>query len=378
MKKGMGSLQEFAAEIERRAAAKEDLVASTKKAELVPYVRVVDDRPVGDVQMVIGGDRRYDVNKTGHSQIAEAAGIPPKYYDRMLSADQKLLCSNVNEWFQREPADKLWRTLDGNLRAVRSNSFRTDLEYEDLARAIIPTLMELDVAIMSYQLTETKMYIKVVDKRVERELKAVGGKFGDGGHNIVRCLSPALTISDSEVGYGSAAVMAGCYDGFCSNLATFGERSVRKYHAGARHAIAADADYSLLSQDTRDKTAAATAAQLRDVVAGAFDRARFDSLCDRIAETTTQPIGDDIVQVVKLTSKKLGLTEGEGTDVLRHLAAGGDLTRFGLYNAVTRMSQDVEDYDRATLLEQTGAKIIDLPKSEWREINRKRDLAEAA
>jgi hypothetical protein len=35
---------------------------------------------------------------------------------------------------------------------------------------------------------------------------------------------------------------------------------------------------------------------------------------------------------------------------------------------VTRMSADVESYDRATELERVGAKVIELPKHEWREI----------
>lgn len=369
MKSGMSSLQAFAAEIERRAAAKEDLVASTKSVEMIRQEADYDvDNPGKQVKIAVGGDRVYDVTRTGHQQIADAAGIPQRYYDRMLSADQKLLCSNVNEWFRREPENRLWRTLDGKLRAVRSDSFRTDLEYEDLAGAVLPVLMDLDVAIVSYQLTETKMYIKAVDRRVERALEAAGARFGDGGHTIVRCLSPAITISDSEVGYGSAAVLGGVYDSHCSNLATFGERSVRKYHVGAKHALAAGTDYALLSDDTRSKTREATIGQIKDVVRAAFDRAKFDSLCEKIEGTRQEKIEGDLVQVVRKAGQRLGLSEGEGSAVLRALAEGGDLSRFGLYNAVTRASQDVEDYDRATDLEAVGAKIIELPKREWREI----------
>ena len=46
----------------------------------------------------------------------------------------------------------------------------------------------------------------------------------------------------------------------------------------------------------------------------------------------------------------------------------GDVYKRQLYNAVTRQSQDVEDYDRATELERIGAQVIELPKSEWREL----------
>lgn len=48
------------------------------------------------------------------------------------------------------------------------------------------------------------------------------------------------------------------------------------------------------------------------------------------------------------------------------------LSRFGLYNAITRLSQDVESYDRATELERIGAQVIELAKPDWKV------LAEAA
>lgn len=41
-------------------------------------------------------------------------------------------------------------------------------------------------------------------------------------------------------------------------------------------------------------------------------------------------------------------------------------------NAITRMSSDVESYDRATDLERVGAQVIELPRDDWKV------LAEAA
>jgi hypothetical protein len=38
---------------------------------------------------------------------------------------------------------------------------------------------------------------------------------------------------------------------------------------------------------------------------------------------------------------------------------------WGLANAVTRSSQDVEDYDQATEMEKLGAKVIELDKRDW-------------
>jgi len=353
MKAGL-SLQALAAEIERRAHAKRDIVVSTKNLEMTEAL-----------DLIVADQEKFGINKVAHDQIAQHTDIPAKYYNKMKDDDPRLLANNVNTWFRKYPADRMVRGLDGTARALLSNRYRP-LENEDLAQAVLPAVMELGLDVMSSQITDTRLYLKCVDPKVTRELEAKGGKFGDGKHNIIRMLAPAVTVSNSEVGQGALAVLGGVYDGFCSNLATFGERSVRKYHVGSKHEIAGEDTYALLSDDTRRKTDVATWAQVGDVVRAAFDRARFDSLCDKIADTQTQKIEGDPVQVVKLTTSRFGLSDTTGTSILRHLIEGGDLSRFGLFNAMTRASQDVDDYDAATGMERFGAQIIELPASEWK------------
>ena len=353
MKTGL-SLQELAIEIERRSKAKRDLVVSTKNIEMLP-----------DMKLNIADKELIGINKIAHDQIALHAEIPKKYYDRMMADAPDLLANNVNTWFRKYPVARMVRTLDGNARALLSDRYRP-LENEDLATAVLPVIMDMGLDIMSSQITDSRLYLKAVDPKVTRELLAIGGKFGDGGHNIVRCLAPAITISNSEVGQGALAVLGGVYDGFCSNLASFGERSTRKYHVGGKHEIVGEEMYALLSDDTRRKTDAATWAQVGDVVRGAFNEAHFNSLCDKIAETQNDKIEGDPIAVVKLTTSRFGLTETTGTSILRHLIEGADLSRFGLHNAITRASQEVDDYDNATGMERIGAQIIELPKAEWK------------
>jgi hypothetical protein len=243
--------------------------------------------------------------------------IPAKYYNKMKEQAPDLLANNINRWFRQYPAVRMVRTLDNTARALLSDKFRP-LENEDLALAVLPVIKDLGLDVMSSQITDSRLYLKCVDPRVTRELEAKGGKFGDGQHNIVRLLAPAITISNSEVGHGALSVLGGVYDGFCSNLATFGERSTRKYHVGARHDVGEDT-YALLSNETRRITDEATWAQVGDVVRAAFDKARFDSLCDKIAETQDDKIEGDPVQVVKLTTSRFSLSEQTGTSILRHL-----------------------------------------------------------
>jgi hypothetical protein len=326
MKPGL-SLKELAIEIERRAGAKRDLVAPTQRLAVTP-----------DLTLTVDGKEEFTINKVAHDQIAQHTDIPKKYYDKMAKEAPDLLANNINTWFQKHPAVRMVRSLDGTARAFLSDRYRP-LENEDLAQAVLPAVMDLGLDCMSSQITDTRLYMKFVDPRVTRELEARGGKFGDGRHNIVRCLAPALTISNSEVGQGALAVMGGVYDQWCSNLASFGERSTRKYHVGGKHEIGGEETYALLSDQT---------------------------LCEKIEKTQDDKIEGDPVAVVKLTTTRFGLSEGTGTSILRHLIEGGDLSRFGLYNAVTRASQDVEDYDDATAMERHGAQLIELPQTEWK------------
>jgi hypothetical protein len=357
------TLVELATEIERRANSKRDLVANTKNVDMVGLIPPV---------LSIAGGPGLMVNSIAHAQIADHTGIPKAYYDKMLAEAPELLSNNVNQWFRKYPAPRMVRTLDGTARAFLSDKYRTDMENEDLANALLPIIGELGLEVMSAEITDRRMYIKAVDPKVIRELAKTGARFGDGGHTIVRVASPAITISNSEVGHGAWGVRGGYYDQFCSNLAFFGERSMQQAHVGGKHTIAEGELYALLSDRSKRLDSAALYSKLVDVVRGVFDRVKFDTLIDKIEDTQTHKITGDVPVVVDVTAKRFGLNDTERKSVLQHLIEGGDLSRFGMLNAITRMSADVESYDRATELERVGAQVIELPKDDWKV------LAEAA
>jgi len=283
------------------------------------------------------------------------------------------LIHNVNTWIASHEGEKrMVRTLDGNTRAFLSDAYRP-LENVDLAQAILPVLLDTGkYDIMSCEVTDRKLYIKVVGKALARELAKTGNYLGDGRHQIVRVVYPAVTISNSEVGFGQLSIQQAIYDSGCSNLATMGERALKRRHVGARHNMLSDELVSQLSDDTRRKTDEALWAQVRDVVAGGFNEAKFNELVDTIEGAREDKIDReaDVVEVVKVAGQKLGFTETEGKGVLQALIEGADLSRFGLYNAITAYSQGVESYDRATELERIGGNVIELPRQDWQQIAR--------
>jgi hypothetical protein len=371
MKSGR-SLIELAKEVERRAHAKADFIAKPSAISMSLESDPTLDAEFERLLKLNVGDDKFGVNELAHDQIGQFCNIPAAYYDRCRAEDPELLIHNVNTWVHRSDKKRMVRTLDGTARAFLSDAYRP-LENEDLAAAILPVILDTGrFDIMSCDVTDRRLYLKVVGKELGRELAKQGAALGDGGHTIVRVAYPAITISNSEVGYGALSIQVGLYDSGCSNLATFGERSMRKYHVGARHDLMPEDLVSMLSDDTRKKTDAALWGQVRDVVTGAFNKDRFNSLVDQIEGAQQDRIDKsaDVVKVVKAAGTKLGITEGEQKGVLQALIEGADLSRFGVYNAITRYSQDVEDYDRATELERIGGNVIELPKADWQAIAR--------
>jgi hypothetical protein len=362
MKKGL-SLTELAAEIERREHSKRDFLASTSAMDVA----------VGDkgVELVLPETGAYALNAVAEDQVASHTGIPAKYFDRMRAEAPELLATNIKAWFDKYPTSRMVRTLDGGTRAFLSNGYRP-LENIDLCEAILPVLLDMNLHIMSCEVTERRLYIKAVDERILRDVPK-GRKLGDGSHVFYDTCAPAIIVSNSEVGLGMLSVDSGVYTRQCTNMASIADGGMKRRHLGARNSLTDGEEIQhLLTDDTKKATDRAVWMQVRDVVKAAFDEARFDATIKKIAATAEQPIKGDPVKVVEMTAKRFGLSQDIGTSILRHLIEGADLSRYGLHAAVTRSAEDVASYDLASDMERIGGKIIELPKSEWQ------SLAEAA
>jgi hypothetical protein len=296
-------------------------------------------------------------------RASDKAHREPKVYDRMRDEAPELLAKNANHWFHVKPEPRLVRTMDGKVRAFLSDRYARSLENSDICEAILPVIADLGIEIISCQITETRIYVKAVDKRIAKDVP-VGRKIGDGSHEFFDTFSPALIFSNSEVGSGAFSVETGIWTRMCTNLAIAAERSVRKFHLGGKREMG-EQIYSMLSQKTLRMTDAAFLHQVRDVVRNAFDATRFEAYVLEVGKTSENKIMGDPVKTVELAAKQFGIMDGERVSVLKHLIEGGDLSQYGLFNAVTRTAEDLESYDRATEFERLGGKIIELPKSDW-------------
>ena len=208
----------------------------------------------------------------------------------------------------------------------------------------------------SCQITDSRMYLKVVNTRLEAEV--VPGDIVQAG----------IIISNSEVGQGSVSIQPLVYRLVCSNGMVVNDAKARKYHTGRINTL--EENFQLYSEETLAAEDHAFVKKIEDTVKAAVDEARFAQVIDLMRNATEAKMNTaDVPKLVKLASKDFGIKDEESTGILQHLIEGKDLTLYGLSNAVTRHSQDVENYDRATQLESIGYKILSMPAPQWNRIN---------
>lgn len=359
MKSGR-NLVDLATEIARQATAKADFSAPRPKLSMSPKG-----------ELILAGRDPMAVRGLAHSQIAEYLGIPYKYYQRMQEQEPELLARNVNRWFsdkdeKLQKERRMVRTLDGQVRALLSSAYRT-IENSDIAEAVLPQILDRNMLIMSCEITERRLYIKAVDRQIERSIPT-GARMGDGSHHIFDTVAPALIIGNSEVGEGSSFLETGIFTKACTNMAIFAAK-MRKYHIGARADIS-DEVYAMLTTETKRAQDAALMGQVRDVVKANFDTAAFDHNCKLLEQAADDSIPKDVdaTEVIEVAAKRWGMTDGERASVLQCLIQGGDLSRYGLHSAITLASAEVDSYDRATELERIGGDVIQLPKGDWQQM----------
>jgi hypothetical protein len=347
MKTGL-SLTQLAQELERQVITKRDFLAPEQQLQVA-----VVETATPTVQLVLGPVGHMPLTPHAHGQVAEHLGIPKAYYDRLHQQAPALLATNVNHWLQASGTQRLVRTLDHTVRAYLSQRYRP-LDHVDLAEAVLPVLLEdAQLEVASCQITATRLYIKATTPRLTAEVRK-----GD-------VVQAGLVISNSEVGAGSVRVEPLLYRLICRNGAILNDLALKKYHVGRANGHGEDAIQALLRDETKALNDRAFWATVQDVVRSTLQEVTFQQIVARWRDATQEVITSDPVQVVEVTAKRLGLTESERGSVLRHLVAGGDLSRYGLANAITRASQDVDDYDRATDLERLGGQLIELPRQAW-------------
>ena len=343
------NLQEVLVELDRQNKAKQDFIAPAQG------MRLREDGHTFELNhLTIDRQMTFGTTVLFHRQVASALGIPAKYYDLMQSQKPELLAENVNAWFADRTSSYMVRSMDygsGQVaRALLSERYRR-IDNMEIATSVLPLFAGNDqYEVMSCEVTENRLYLKVVNHRLEMEVRK---------DDIVQA---GVMISNSEVGLGAVSIQPLVYRLVCTNGMVVNDMGERRHHVG-RQAKAVEDSFTLYSDETMEAEDKAFLLKLRDTTMAAIDEARFAQVVGRLQESMAVPITGKVQDVVQLTSQSYGINA-------EYLIEGGDLPLYGLSNAVTRASQDVASYDRATALEGIGWQVATMEPAQWKEINR--------
>ena len=345
MKTGL-TLSQLAAKIEGNQALKQDFIAPTATTTM----QIQSDKvPVLELP---GDQGTFPLLPLAHDQIAARLNIPRQYYDRMKTETPDLLATNVNAWFRHNPEKRMIRTLGGDVRAFLSNRYNR-IENEEIASVVLPILADIpDVKIISAEITERRMYIQALTPRTVGEVKK-----GD-------VVQAGVVISNSEVGHGSVSISPLVYRLVCLNGMISADGRLRANHVGGR----LEETEALYADDTRQADDRAILLKVRDHVRIAVDSVAFARRVEAMSGLTEAKVTGDPEAVIEVLAKKIGVTEGERAGLFRSLIEGGDLSAWGLLNAVTAQAHTAESYDRSVEFERFGGQLLELKKDEWKSI----------
>lgn len=357
MKAGI-SPQELAQRVSNVVSSRRDLIVAPK------HLSFVHDEAADRISFQIESEGEYEPTNLFTRQLTQAIKLPATYAERLEREDKHLLAYSANRLLQRDEKRRMVRTLQNGsnvARAYLSDRYRP-LDNEQVLQEVLPMLANIPgLEIVDCELTEHRMYIKAITPRIQGDVK------------VGQTVQAGVVLSNSEVGAGALNISPLTYNLACLNGMIIPDLRFRAFHIG-RKAAEDDNVFELLSDETKLANDRATLMKARDVALGIFNEEYFESLLGRMRASTEEKLESKRPdKAVEVLAEKIGLNETEQVSVLQHLLMGGDLTRWGFANAVTAMAQEVPSYDRSVQLEQLGAKVMELPKTDWCDMERAKD-----
>lgn len=373
-------------------ARKVDMVVPASKVRSDEGVLVVAGAdPVITADGVTEGDGRYVPTTVCDDGMAQKLGVPPSYLKRLRAERPDLFDANVNGWLHgRKPkmAKKAsvynegdWQAkyeevrpgIPGDDRSFLLRAFRGD-DGDGVARAFLSDRYAMmdnldaltaaldgvrqsgaEVEITGADLSDKKMYVRVnapsVMAYAPELLKDYRSPFTGqtGADNPV--VSAGFVISNSEVGAGAFSIVPRITILVCKNGMTMSKDALRAVHLGGKM----DEGVIRWSEDTERKTLELITAKARDAVTTFLDVEYMQSVVDSLQDQNG-PVGK--VDHVQTIGKRLNFDQTTIDGVLDQFIRGGDMTRFGVVQAITAHAQTVDDADLAYDLEANALNAL--------------------
>lgn len=299
-----------------------------------------------------GGIVSGPINDHAHNQIAQRLAIPRKYYDRMRVEAPGLLDTNVGHWFVNAPETRMVRMLDGNVRALMSSRYKRRDNLDLVEQAILPAfgsrpdMFHFQVA----SLTPERLVIRALCPSVTREVEV-----GD-------VVQAGIQITNSEVGKSSLSVTPFVWRLRCLNGMVVNDRAMRAYHVGGVQE--SDEHGRIYQDDTMEADDRAFFLKARDAILAAVDDTVFGEVVELMRAATDGAMVQQPVAATQRLADSRGLGDAERDAILASLIGAGDLSWWGVVNAVTDAAKQATSFDRQVEMEALGYDLLRAPRAE--------------
>ena len=330
---------------------KDDILADTRHMSVVVEADEEGHPVTLSVDEEDGSTLHYAPSDHMLGQMATDLGIPKRYFDRMRIDAPDLFRSNVHHWMYEEPKRRMLRAykVDSEVRDGRawlSDRYRR-LDNIEIARRLLPEFDRLpqEAEFHNASITDERFYLRATFPKMTKDVR-----LGDA-------VSWGVQIRNSEVGAATFAI-----ESFLLRLVCINGMVVAKV-LNARH-IGKRLD-DILSDEAVEADDHAFWLAARDTLRASLDEAAFEQAVEVLRGTTEGPTIQSAPQATKRLAKTFSLSDEEQENVLTNLVREGDLTRWGMLNAVTATAHSVENFDRGVELEETGWAIANLSRRDW-------------
>jgi hypothetical protein len=325
-------LVDLVRELERQKKNSLDLIVESSALKAIP------DEGDG-IRLAIPEYGEFPLTEWAHGQLADKVGIPRRYYERMRNSGKSwLLAENVNAWLG-EKERRLIRILDGRIRAILSDRYRMMDNYDLIFLALDEFKKRETVEIYRIDLTETMLYLKVVDRTLTESIREGDVVYG------------GIIIRNSEVGASALRIEPFILRRVCGNGLIL-QQSLKKIHLGRQTLEIGEIDWS---DETRELEDRAIWSKVRDIIRATFDKQIFQSWVRKLRESTQVKIEKPIEAVENIVGH-LGLSEEQKQRLLMHFS---EPTKYGLINAVANLAGESKNIEEQVKLEEFAGRMLE-------------------
>lgn len=291
------------------------------------------------------------LHKNALDQVAERAGIPGTYINRLLEKPygRELIVENLTTIFKKEPNKKvLIRSVNDQVRGVLSNSFKR-MDSGPIIDAFAKACSDVGAVPVEGVGGDLRWAVKAILPMVFQPSAKRG---------MEEVLAFGIQLSNSDYGKGVLGLNAFCTRLVCTNTATL-EQVMREVHLGKR--LTDDIEFS---DKTRKADTNLQVLQIGDIVKQILAPDKINGLVLRIGEALEKRIDP---KEAWQALPQMGLLKGE-IEQVKALFVDGDVevlprgsTQARLSNAVSWFAKSAATPERRLELEEIAGELL-LPK----------------